>query len=378
MSGFFEELWGLYGAWVCIIILCVVLFLYHLTVVIFKSVRVCAADKGKRAEWGSEGVSVIITSNNRAEDLRENLPYFLEQNYPEFEVIVVDECSEDDTQDVLAELQQKYPNLRTSRIYPETKFRSTKKIAINIGVLAAQYDVLLFSEISCRPSSDKWIGAMQSYFTADTAVVCGYANYSEGRKGMSIRRGMRFLRFLRMFLLTKAGCYVMGDGRNMGYRKRFYLEKRGFSRNSQSYVGFDHEMVGLLSGMGKVKAAKDEDTRVVMNDEAKKTWCEDYSYYYVSRRSWPSMVRWRTGMDDLLRILLYVSLVALVCARVLPEYAAAVFCMVYVMDVVAFNVRAKSLKQRGLFPFSMLVGSVGFLYRWTYNLYSVFTGKKWK
>lgn len=74
---------------------------------------------------------------------------------------------------------------------------------------------------------------MQSYFTPDTAVVLGYANYPDQRKGMGIRRGIRFMRFLKMFLLIKAKCYVSGDGRNMGYRKKFYISKedsRGIHR----------------------------------------------------------------------------------------------------------------------------------------------------
>lgn len=79
--------------------------------------------------------------------MKENLCFFLEQDYPDFEVIVVDECSEDNTQEVLAEMQQKYPHLRTTRIFPETKFRSTKKIAINIGILAARHDILLFLKL---------------------------------------------------------------------------------------------------------------------------------------------------------------------------------------------------------------------------------------
>ena len=62
------------------------------------------------------------------------------QAYDNFEVIVVDECSEDDTQDVLTEIQKDYPQLRCTRIFPDTKFRFTKKLAINIGVLAAKHE----------------------------------------------------------------------------------------------------------------------------------------------------------------------------------------------------------------------------------------------
>ena len=54
---------------------------------------------------------------------------------------------------------------RTTRIFPDTKFRSTKKLAINIGILAARYDIVLFAEINSRPLSGSWVKAMASYFT---------------------------------------------------------------------------------------------------------------------------------------------------------------------------------------------------------------------
>ena len=147
--------------------------------------------RGKKEEGREpEGVSVIITSSNKADLLRQNLEYFLRQDYPCFEVVVVDECSEDDTKEVLSDFQERYPNLKTSRIPPETKFRQTKKIAIHIGVLAAQYDVLLFSEIECRPASDQWIRTMASAFGERTAVVLGMANYAVA-KGTGLRRYFR-------------------------------------------------------------------------------------------------------------------------------------------------------------------------------------------
>lgn len=377
MNSNFTELWNLLGGNAYILALCGVFFLYHLIAVIYKSVLITSREKGKSAELG-EGVSVIITSNNRAEELKENLRFFLEQDYTDFEVIVVDECSEDNTQEVLAELQLKYPNLRTSRIFPETKFRSTKKLAINIGILAARYDILLFSEIDCQPATNQWIKTMQSYFTPDTAVVLGYANYPGDKKGMGVRRGIRFMRFLRTFLLVKGKYYISGDGRNMGYRKKFYIAKRGFSKNSQSYIGYDNEMVNVLSGMGKVKVAKKEDTFVVINDEKKKTWKEDSSYYYINKRRWPVGAWLRVEADTIIRTLLYILCIFLFFKQIFKEYVIVCILLTFLMDFIAINIYLKHLKQKKLFLISLFVSSVGFLYRWYYNVYSIFTSKKWR
>ena len=154
-------LWGELGAFKYGVILLFVLILTYMYHIIRRCVIVSRKNE-PRDKQVHEGVSVIITSHNNAECLRRNLSSFLMQQYDNFEVIVVDECSEDDTQDVLAEIQKDYPQLRCTRIFPDTKFRFTKKLAINIGVLAAKHDILLFSEINCHPSSMYWIKTMES------------------------------------------------------------------------------------------------------------------------------------------------------------------------------------------------------------------------
>lgn len=160
---FWEEL-GVFKYGVIVLFVLSLIYIYQIIrrcVIVSRKVK--PVDKQEH-----EGVSVIITSHNNAECLKKNLPSFLMQACDKFEVIVVDECSEDDTQDVLTEIQKDYPQLRSTRIFPDTKFRFTKKLAINIGVLAAKYDILLFSEINCRPASIHWVKTMESCFDKNT------------------------------------------------------------------------------------------------------------------------------------------------------------------------------------------------------------------
>ena len=48
-------------------------------------------------------VSIIICARNEEDNLTEFLPKILTQNYPEFEVIVVNDCSYDNTENVIYE-----------------------------------------------------------------------------------------------------------------------------------------------------------------------------------------------------------------------------------------------------------------------------------
>ena len=133
----FVDFWvGLgYNGW--LFLLLILLFFAHLIMIILRS-TVLTTKKRPATVEPEEGVSVIITCSNKAELLKQNLEAFLPLEYPKDEVIVVDECSEDETQDVLSDLQQKYPHLKTSRICPGAQVRINLKWVITIGVLAAR------------------------------------------------------------------------------------------------------------------------------------------------------------------------------------------------------------------------------------------------
>ena len=373
----FGEFWAGLGYNRYFLIGVAVLFACHLIYVIYRSV-VVLSKRNAPSSSREQGVSVIITSNNKAQFLKKNLEAFLTQDYNNYEVIVVDECSEDETQDFLADMQQKYPHLRTTRIFPDTKFRNTKKIAINIGILAARYDVLLFSEIACVPATKNWVKTMQSYFDQNTAVVLGFANYKAGKECSRIYRYFRFLRFLRTMLLIKGGMYVIGDGYNMAYRKSYYMEKRGFSKNSQIYLGYDSEMVKELSKKGEVKVVKDVEARVVIEDCRKKFCQEDCMYYYAVKRTWPLGVQLRVSVDFIVLFLLYAISGYLLLTGVLHKYIAMLILLTFLMDFIVINVYLKHLTQKKLFLTSFTVNTLGFIFQWYYNFYSIFTAKKWR
>ena len=324
MNGFIA-FWDGLGPHRLFFILLVLSFLGHVFFLIFRY-RVLSG-RGKKEEGREpEGVSVIITSSNKADLLRQNLEYFLRQDYPCFEVVVVDECSEDDTKEVLSDFQERYPNLKTSRIPPETKFRQTKKIAIHIGVLAAQYDVLLFSEIECRP----------------------------------------------------AGVHVMADGCNMGYRKKYYLEARGYTENTQSYMGYDSDMVKKLSRKGKVEIVKDAASFVVLDETGRRAWKSDYVYHYVQRRQWPWLAQGWGTLDFALEALFYALAFHFIFRTEYGWYAGGCMLLVYVYDVLMVRAALRKLNQKQLSGMLFCMNACGFVYKGYYWLASLWGGERRK
>ncbi|MDO4191288.1 MAG: glycosyltransferase, partial [Bacteroidales bacterium] len=126
-------------------------------------------------------MSIIICARNEEDNLKQFLPIVLQQDYPTFEVIVVNDGSSDDTITVLDELQKTFPILRYTTIdrnpssikYPI----SPKKMAITLGVKAAKYEQLLFIDADCRPSSTHWLALMVRNFLPETEFILGYGGY---------------------------------------------------------------------------------------------------------------------------------------------------------------------------------------------------------
>ncbi|MEG2574036.1 MAG: glycosyltransferase, partial [Bacteroides sp.] len=127
-------------------------------------------------------LSVVICAKNESENLKRYLPSILEQDYPQFEVIVVNDGSTDESDDILSRLEEEYPHLYHT-FTPETaRYISRKKLSLTIGIKASKYDWLVFTEANCRPSSPDWLKLMARNFTSSTDVVLGYSGY-ESAKG---------------------------------------------------------------------------------------------------------------------------------------------------------------------------------------------------
>ena len=105
------------------------------------------------------------------------MPVLLKQDYPEYEVIVVNDCSTDDTDTVINKYMEQYPRLRTSLIKEDKKFAHGKKLAVTIGIKAAKYEWLLFTDADCKPEGNQWISRMASNFSSQVEIVLGYGGY---------------------------------------------------------------------------------------------------------------------------------------------------------------------------------------------------------
>ncbi len=185
-------------------------------------------------------VSVIICAHNEAENLKKYLPAVLNQNYKDFEVIVVNDGSKDKTDQILLDFQAQYAHLNIITILPEEKKHLGKKYALDLGIQHAKNPYLLLTDADCQILSEKWITKMIQYFDAETELVLGIAPYhSTGtflNKMVNYETTMTMVQYVNYALW---GIPYMGIGRNLAYTKKLYDKVGGMKDHLEIISGDD-------------------------------------------------------------------------------------------------------------------------------------------
>lgn len=190
---------------------------------------------------GEEGISVVVCAHDEEENLRELIPLLLAQNYPHFEVIIVDDRSNDGTYDYLLALKDTTPQLKMVRVESSPGHVNGKKYGLTLGIKAAANDIVLLTDADCRPASDQWIAEMSKGFSSDQIkFVLGYSPYT-------VEKGL-LNNFIQWETIITAINYLgsagwgdafMGVGRNLAYRKSFFLDNKGFNAHLKVIGGDD-------------------------------------------------------------------------------------------------------------------------------------------
>jgi len=203
-------------------------------------------------------VSVVICARNEYENLKKNLPYILNQDYPVFEVVVVNHTSDDDSLYVLRNFQKEYPNLSIVNIEKDLNFFSGKKFPLSIGIKSAKHEIILLTDADCRPASAQWIKTMVSAYTHETSVVLGYSGFYETKGlGNIIQRFNAFHTALQYLSLAMAGMPYMGVGRNLSYKKSLFYQVNGFISHYSLESGDDDLFINQVATKSNTRCSLD-------------------------------------------------------------------------------------------------------------------------
>ncbi|GHV56311.1 glycosyl transferase family 2 [Bacteroidia bacterium] len=343
-----------------------------------------AVDKGKiTIDPASPPISLIIYARSVPKKLENYLQAILEQNYPHYEVIVVDDCSSDDTEAILKRISLQYNHFYCTYIPQESKNVSRKKLALTVGIKAAHYDNLLFLEDDSHPVSPDWLRLMARHFTGKKTIVLGFSFL----KIRSCRYAVYdyFFSGLQMMSLVLKRRPYMGNGKNLGYSKSEFARQRTFSEFSVLEAGDNDLLISELAGRDNVSVelSPDSITRVDMDErwmwkELKIKQMITYPFY----RKFP-IVFW--GIEKISRMLFY-FLFLYVFVRFFPDWrilgvATILFLIRFLTQWLVINKTASRLKLPE-FHFNLLIFDfIQPLVNGYFYFYGIFRGKRkryWK
>ena len=258
-------------------------------------------------------LSVVICARNEAMNLREFLPKVLEQDYPSFEVVVVNDCSEDETRDLLEEMQKRYTRLKVSTIIKDPGFAHAKKLAMLIGIKAAINDLLVFTDADCSPVSERWLRTVVSSYSEGKEMILGYGGYTPEKSLLN-----RYLRYETMFIamqysgMALAGVPYMGVGRNLSYRRSFFFANGGFGPHNHIMSGDDDLFVNRTSTPSNcsVMLSPESFTRSVPPASAEE-WVRQKRRHFTAAQYYRPSDKSRLFLEPFSRVSYYGLLIAL-------------------------------------------------------------------
>ena len=307
--------------------------------------------------------SIILCAKNEGHNLPEFLPLILSQKYPEYEVVAVNDCSWDNTAEILSGFEEKYKHLKVITIKEDNRHRHGKKFAVMVGIKGATYEHLLFTDGDCKPESELWLSKMIQGFSEpenkndpETEIVLGYSKY-EKLTGL-LNSFIRFDTFhiaLQYLSFAIAGVPYMGVGRNMAYKKSLFFKHKGFSTHYHIESGDDDLFIN--------KAASPTNTQIEISPEgftvsrAKKSWkswIEQKRRHLTTWKEYKTSDKIRLGVYSFTQALFWMLFIILVVFQYEIYFLFSLLALKLLIQFIIFNLAMKKLGEKDLLVLSLV------------------------
>jgi len=212
-------------------------------------------------------VSIIICAKNESINLKKFLPYIADQDYSEFEVVLINDNSSDNSLEIMKDFQKKVTTInRSVRIITIDKENAKgKKNALSIGIGESKFEHLLLTDADCKPISKNWIRQMVSCFSNNKSIVLGYGSYQKIENSFlnKIIRFETLFTAIQYFSYAITGMPYMGVGRNIAYKKSDFIKAKGFEKHIDIISGDDDLFINQIASSQNTEICVSKDSFTV-------------------------------------------------------------------------------------------------------------------
>ncbi len=289
-------------------------------------------------------VSVIIAARNESDNLYENLPLILEQDYPEFEVIVVNHQSSDDSAYLLNAFARQYPNLKIIEVARSKHLKPGKKLPITIGIKGAKNDLLVLTDADCKPNSKNWLKHVSQELSSGKELVIGYSPYA--RKKGFLNKLIRFdTAWIGMNYLSMALARIpyMSVGRNLAYTKHLFESVKGFKSHYAIPSGDDDLFVQDAAKNNNYSICIAKDAFMISEPhESFSGWLRQKTRHFSTSSHYKVFKKLLLGIYPLSMLIMHFSFIILLCDSEFRWLSLSIFL---ITTIIKWWIQGRCLKK---------------------------------
>ncbi|MEQ7800448.1 glycosyltransferase [Pedobacter sp. ASV1-7] len=356
-------------------------FLIQLYFSLFVHLRLARLRIDTLSENARKPLSVVICARNEAENLKQYLPLVLEQDYPDFEVVVVNDRSWDGTEDLLKDFSKQYKHLKIVTVLDGERFIAGKKFAATMGIKAAKNEWLVFTDADCFPASSKWLYGMQQPEQEDTEILLGYSPYLKKRGLLNaLIRFETFFTAVNYLSFAIKGMPYMGVGRNMAYKKSLFFKNKGFAAHMHIPSGDDDLFVNAHAHNGNTGICIHPDAQVWSEPNTSfGAYLRQKKRHFGAGKLYKPKHKFILSAQIIIQFLFYVTLVVLMCFKSTLYLALGVLALSIVIRCFIYPRILKRLNYGDLKWWFPVLDMLLFIFLVFNGILSIFVKKvKWK
>jgi len=296
-------------------------------------------------------ISVIICAKNEAENLKKNLPFILNQAYSNFEIVLVNDSSFDDTLEVMKDFSSIHNNIKLVDVKVSEAFWGNKKYALTLGIKASKNDFLVFTDADCVPNSEHWLAHLSGNFSNEKSIILGYGAYAK-KKFSLLNKLIRFetvMTAMQYFSYAQLGLTYMGVGRNLAYRKELFFNNSGFNNHMAIKSGDDDLFINEVANASNTALCFTNDSFTVSEPKSSfKAWILQKRRHISTAPFYKMKHKLLLGLFYTTQLLFWILAISLLIIGFTWYWVVALISLRFIIQWLCFGFTAKKLEETDL------------------------------
>lgn len=293
-------------------------------------------------------ISVIVCAKNESKNLSLLIPKLIEQDYSQFEIVLINDASSDDTLKIMESFKAINENIKIVNVENNEAFWGNKKYALTLGIKAASNEFLLFTDADCIPKSKSWITKMSSHFSKTKTIIIGYGAYAK-HKGDLLNKLIRYetlFTAMQYFSYAKIGMPYMAVGRNLAYRKDTFYNRNGFINHLKIRSGDDDLFVNEAATKNNTSICYSTDSFTISKPkETFKQWFNQKRRHISTAKYYKFKHKFMLGLFYLSQLLFWTLAILLLVISFKPLIVSSIIIFKFLFQYIIIGFSAKKLDE---------------------------------